>query len=119
MERLGLGGGSGGEDNAEGGAFAHLALDFDAALVVFDDFFADCQTQSRAADFLATGGGFGSEEGLEDSRLKVLGNAGAGIDDVDFYFVFLDGAGLYRQAPPRPSMAWRALIMRLRMTCSS
>jgi hypothetical protein len=95
----GLGGGGaacgrgfgGGEEDGEGGAFADFAFDLDVAVVVFDDFLADGEAEACAVGFVAAGGAFGGEEGLEDFWHQFFGDAGAVVDDLDFDLVFALG----------------------------
>ncbi len=75
-----------GQDDGEGGAFAQLGFDFDAAFVVFDDFLADGQAQAGAFGFAFSGGAFGGEEGLEDSGDELVGDAGAAVDHLNQNF---------------------------------
>src|SRR3954451_22214530 len=88
-----------GEDDAEGGAAADGAGDFDAALVVFDDFLADGEAEAGALGFALLGGALGGEEGLEDLGEELFGDAGAGVDHLEAGFLGLaaERGGLDRE----------------------
>ena len=61
-------------------ALSGLALDADLALHLLHQSSADGEPQTCPAK-AASGGAVGLREGLEQSRLHILGNADAGISD--------------------------------------
>ena len=62
------------QPDLEGGALAHLTLDFDPSPVALDDVVSDRQTQSGAALF-------GGKEGIKDVRERGGVNPRAGVGD--------------------------------------
>ena len=61
----------------EGGALPDRAFDFDAPAVIFDDTFADRQTETQTAGF------FGRIKRLKDARQGFLLDADAGVRNPD------------------------------------
>jgi hypothetical protein len=67
------------EEGGEDGAAGDVVRDFDAAVVFFDDGFGDGEAESEAE----MGAVFGGEAGIEDFGAELIGDAGAGILDLD------------------------------------
>jgi hypothetical protein len=72
------GDGIGGQQHGDRGAFVEHALDSQGAAVGVDDALRDGQAETRAGDRVV-GRVAGAEEALEQARLVVLADAGAGV----------------------------------------
>ena len=75
-----------GQHDREDAALTARAADGDVAAVRFEDAARDEQALSQAAridQLAAVGAGFAPVEALEDVRQVVLGDADAGIDELD------------------------------------
>lgn len=73
---LGWGFMGGGEDDLEGCAVWGLGMELEASAVVGDDPFGEGEAEAGAV-------GFGREEGVEETSLDVLGDAGAVVGDFE------------------------------------
>src|SRR5207245_4990249 len=62
------------EPEREGGAAAHLALDANRAVELFDNAFRDCKAEAEAA-------ALGRDEIVEDCGETLRGYAGSSVDD--------------------------------------